>query len=192
MQKPDEQKRRDIINAAARLFSNRSFHEVRLEDVATAARIGKGTIYIYFQSKEDLFASIIREGMRSLVEDLNEVCDRNYEGECWEALSTIVRELCAFAICRPHMFQVMRSDDLRKDPQVVEIRRELGKLIERVLRRGIKRGEFVDAHPELTAQFIPGAVRAAVYYGPRDVSAKVLAGHLLKVIGCALGVKEHA
>src|SRR4051812_13319197 len=57
MQRPDEKKRAQIVATAARLFATRPYHKVRLEDIATDARIGKGTLYIYFDNKEDLYFS---------------------------------------------------------------------------------------------------------------------------------------
>ena len=46
MQRIDEEKRKRILEIAGRLFQECPFHDVRLEDVAAKARIGKGTIYI--------------------------------------------------------------------------------------------------------------------------------------------------
>jgi len=53
MQRPDEKKRQLIANTAAKLFATRPFHKVKLDDVASAAGVGKGTLYIYFKSKEE-------------------------------------------------------------------------------------------------------------------------------------------
>ena len=51
-------KRIAIMRAAERLFHNRRFHEVTLEEVAEAAQVGKGTIYRYFADKDDLFFQV--------------------------------------------------------------------------------------------------------------------------------------
>jgi AcrR family transcriptional regulator len=48
----DENKRRLIVQTAVRLFSELPFHKVRLDDVAEAAGVGKGTVYIYFKNKD--------------------------------------------------------------------------------------------------------------------------------------------
>src|SRR4051812_30830480 len=72
MQRPDEKKRALITATAARLFATRPFHKVRLEDIAAEAKVGKGTVYIYFDDKEDLYFSIIYEGFARLVDGLRE------------------------------------------------------------------------------------------------------------------------
>ena len=63
MQHIDERKRREIVKVATKLFASRPFHQVRLEDVASLAGIGKGTIYIYFATKEDLYCSLLHDGL---------------------------------------------------------------------------------------------------------------------------------
>src|SRR5688572_4442123 len=95
MQRPNEQKRRDIVEVATRLFATRSFHEVRLEDIAAKAKIGKGTIYIYFKSKEDLYEKVVREGFGTLLKRLKEKVAEPLS-PC-EALRIVIRELVDFA-----------------------------------------------------------------------------------------------
>jgi TetR/AcrR family transcriptional regulator, fatty acid metabolism regulator protein len=51
-------KRAEIIAHAAKEFSKRGFHVTKMQDVATSADIGKGTIYEYFATKEDLFLAV--------------------------------------------------------------------------------------------------------------------------------------
>src|SRR6266480_3299827 len=72
MQRPDEKKRALITATAARLFATQPFHKVRLDDIAAEAKIGKGTLYIYFDSKEDLYFSLIYDGLGRLVDTLRE------------------------------------------------------------------------------------------------------------------------
>ena len=61
MQRPNEIKRQAILKAARTAFTRRPFHEVKLDDVATAARVGKGTIYVYFPSKDQLYLELVRD-----------------------------------------------------------------------------------------------------------------------------------
>lgn len=51
----------EILDAALALFVERGFAATRLDEVATAAGIGKGTIYLYFPTKEELFRAVVRE-----------------------------------------------------------------------------------------------------------------------------------
>lgn len=53
-----DKKRRLIVDAAAVVFANTGYHETTIQDIATQADIGKGTVYEYFPSKEDLFLAV--------------------------------------------------------------------------------------------------------------------------------------
>lgn len=53
----------ELIAAALDLFVERGFKATRLDDVAARAGVTKGTLYLYFDSKEDLFAAVIRDGV---------------------------------------------------------------------------------------------------------------------------------
>jgi AcrR family transcriptional regulator len=55
-----QNKRSLIIEAAARVFANRGYNGTIIADIATEAGIGKGTIYEYFLSKEDLFFAVFQ------------------------------------------------------------------------------------------------------------------------------------
>ena len=51
-------KRREILQAAMRVFAREGYHRARIESVAEEADIGKGTVYEYFRSKTDLFVAL--------------------------------------------------------------------------------------------------------------------------------------
>ncbi len=58
----------ELANAALELFVERGFAATRLEDVAQRAGVSKGTLYLYFDSKEDLLRSVIRGGILPAIE----------------------------------------------------------------------------------------------------------------------------
>src|SRR3979490_313223 len=64
------ERRQAILAAALREFSARGFASARLDDVAVAAGIAKGTIYLYFRDKEALFQDLIRSEMSPAVATL--------------------------------------------------------------------------------------------------------------------------
>jgi AcrR family transcriptional regulator len=194
MQVMDEQKRAKILAAAAGLFATQPFHKVLLSDVAEAAAVGKGTLYIYFKSKDDLYLSVLYSGFSGLVDRLREQMDEDIHGPA-ENLEVMIREIVCFAYQNPHLFEVMRTipgweaiDRTRWDAK----RRELKALIESVIRLGIARGIFVDAHPEFTARYIPGCVRSVLLDGIETVDREVLTDHILRFVRAAITVKEDA
>lgn len=190
MQRPDETKRITIMQVAAELFAHRPYHEVRLDDVAEAAKVGKGTLYIYFRSKEHLYGSLVLEGFTQLIDRIRPEVE-NPVGSAWQTLELIISEFVTWAVGTPHLFQLIKPGQLHNVvPGLPDKRRELTDLIERVLRRGIQAGEIQDPHPEITVQFIPGCVRAAIRHAPGEVDPGVLASHVLRVI--ANGIRKEA
>jgi AcrR family transcriptional regulator len=61
--KADPNKRHDILQAACRVFALKGYAPARMIEVAEAASVGKGTIYEYFRSKEELFFAVFEEMM---------------------------------------------------------------------------------------------------------------------------------
>jgi AcrR family transcriptional regulator len=61
--KPDPDKKRQIVEAATRVFAGKGYAAARVIEVAEEAGVGKGTIYEYFRSKEDLFFAVFEEMM---------------------------------------------------------------------------------------------------------------------------------
>lgn len=54
-------RRADLMAAARRIFAERGYHETTVEDVTRAAGVAKGTFYLYFQEKREIFLAVIRE-----------------------------------------------------------------------------------------------------------------------------------
>ncbi|MFP4060865.1 MAG: TetR/AcrR family transcriptional regulator [Bacteroidales bacterium] len=75
-----EQRRSDIIDAAEKVFFSRGVHQSTMDDVAMEAELSKGTLYLYFKSKEDLHFAISMRGMDVLSEKLQQAYDISKTG----------------------------------------------------------------------------------------------------------------
>ncbi len=64
------QRRDDILRAARIVFFERGFHAATVDDVAVAAEVSKGTVYLYFDTKETILAHLLLEGLDMLVAEL--------------------------------------------------------------------------------------------------------------------------
>jgi len=60
------QRRNDILDAAERLFFKHGFDQVSIDQIAEEAELAKGTIYLYFKSREDLHYAIVNRGMEAM------------------------------------------------------------------------------------------------------------------------------
>ena len=180
MQKPNPLKRRRILEEAAHLFAEKPYHDVRLEDVAARAKVGKGTIYIYFSNKDELYLALVDEGFTLLVAELG--AQQDHEESARDALRRILAALVRFAIEHPHLAELMRSSAGGAGARPTRVRAALTSLIETTIRRGVRRGEFRDPNPGLTALCVPGLVRSVILFGPRKLDERTLTRQLARLV----------
>ncbi|HEX4053795.1 MAG TPA: TetR/AcrR family transcriptional regulator [Tepidisphaeraceae bacterium] len=177
----DENKRKLIVQTAVRLFSERPFNRVRLDDVAEAAGVGKGTVYIYFKNKEELYYSLVYESFVELVARLRGQLAQPMSHR--EKIMAIVDGLADHGIRHPQLFEIMRTVAIPDASSAWDAtRREFCKVIEDAIREGIASGEFTDAHPERTGMYLMAMVRAVLLYGTPITDPKDLAGHISSIL----------
>ncbi|MDD5687899.1 MAG: TetR/AcrR family transcriptional regulator [Elusimicrobia bacterium] len=70
-----EVKRQKILNAAIKILNNKEYHKCPIDEIAKNAGVAKGTVYLYFKSKEELYFSILF----MLTDKLNEMADDIYK-----------------------------------------------------------------------------------------------------------------
>lgn len=182
MQRPDEKKRQLIAETAARLFATRPFHKVKLDDVAAEAGVGKGTLYIYFKSKEELYLWLIFDAFARLVGQLeHQVGDGALSAG--DSLRRIIAELVKFHFENPQLVELARGAGLATRDQRWELKRkELSGLIEQTIRRGNADGTFTDPHPEITALCVPGMMRSIMLFGPKGLDERTVAAQVTRLV----------
>jgi AcrR family transcriptional regulator len=75
-----EQRRNAIIDAAENVFFAKGLANATMDEVAEAVELSKGTIYLYFKSKEDLYLAIIRRGLTILRDSFVEALNTHEKG----------------------------------------------------------------------------------------------------------------
>jgi len=66
------QRRNDILNAAEKLFFSKGYENVSLKDIAKEVKLGRSTLYLYFENKEELFFAVVLRGTRILYKRIND------------------------------------------------------------------------------------------------------------------------
>jgi len=59
-----------IIDAATRVFARKGFYQAKISEIAREARVADGTIYIYFQNKDDILISLFEEQMKGVLDNM--------------------------------------------------------------------------------------------------------------------------
>lgn len=95
-----EFRRAEILAAAAKVFASKGLDEARMDDIAKAARLAKGTLYLYFQSKDAIYQAVVQQALDMLAE-LTEQHIRNE--------SVFAAKLAAFISVRMAFWQEHRQ-----------------------------------------------------------------------------------
>jgi AcrR family transcriptional regulator len=70
----------ELLEAALEIFVERGFAAARLEDVAARAGVSKGTLYLYYANKEELFKAVVRTSISPLIAQTREVIESSSQG----------------------------------------------------------------------------------------------------------------
>jgi TetR/AcrR family fatty acid metabolism transcriptional regulator len=154
-----EEKRRAILDAAARVFARKGFHTSRVGDIAEEAGVAHGLLYHYFSSKDEVLETIFRENWSVLVERLRAV------EESGEPAREQLRHVSAILLRtwrhEPDVVRVVVRE-IARSPEVQQRIGELVKPIDsirRIIERGQESGEFrVELNPRLAAVMFYGGV----------------------------------
>jgi len=137
-------KRALILDAALNLFRHYGYRRTSMEDIARAANVAKGTLYIYFKSKDELFEALARQLARNVEASLNAVIDRELEPE--EKISALLEAKLGFAYCwvlsSPHAAEILESSARIKEGVFEPVDRLFRSAVAQAIREGTRRGLF--------------------------------------------------
>ncbi len=147
----DTGKKMVILKVATDLFKRYGYAKTSLEDIAKEAQLGKGTIYYYFESKEEIFFSIGKAMSQDFFRQLKELVSQagSFEEKFTIAVSMPIKLIMEHA---PILLEVQKSlpaHFLNKLAELKNINRDkVVELLRDILKEGIEEG-IVDEHLEL-------------------------------------------
>ena len=153
-------KRELILQAALHIFSRKSFHQVKVEEIAAWAGVGKGTVYDYFNSKEEIF----RETFKVSSERYMEIFDRCLEDSLpfWEKVRFILKLHIRFLKNHEEMSRFVLESHSHPQEELkewmIEKRNERLEVLKRIMHRGIKEGEIRDVDVEVASRVFLGLI----------------------------------
>ena len=154
-----EDKRRQLLDAAVRVFARKGFHASRVGDIAEEAGVAHGLLYHYFRSKDQVLEAVFQENWSLLVARIESVEKTD------EPAADQLRHISAIVLRTwLHLPDVVRVvvQEFGRSPELGDRIGELTlpiEAIERVIARGIERGEFRrDVDPVFAATVVYGAI----------------------------------
>ncbi len=147
----------EILEAALAVFAERGFAATRMDDIAEQAGVTKGTIYLYFESKEAVFRTLIEQSIGARI-GLFAAEVQRFEGSAAELLKNILRGIGQF-VCQTDRAVLPKIilAEAGNFPGLLEFyRREVIdkglSLLQSIIARGIAQGEFRNVAPEHAAR----------------------------------------
>ena len=149
----------ELVSAALEIFTERGYAGTRLDDVAERAGVSKGTLYLYYANKEDLFKAVVREGLVSPLEEVRGLID-HFEGATADLVRMVVRGWWSRIGSTRHAgIPKLMIAEAANFPELARFYIEEVILpgqaaMERIIARGVARGEFRHIEPAQVAHLI--------------------------------------
>jgi len=165
VQKPGG-KRPAIIEAAVQVFSEKGYHNTRMEEVAVSAGIGKGTIYEYFDSKLHLFQAVMENSVQIYYDSIvpDETSGISFE----ERLHRLIESHVRFCQANRDLTRIVFWDTEIMDSELkdwfLSIRKEKENQLTEVIRQSIHKGELRQFDPYLMTVMLGGIITSL--WGP--------------------------
>lgn len=174
-----EERQASILDAARRVFFAQGIHKATMDDVASAAEVSKGTVYLYFQNKETILATLLKEGLTLLVRQLETAYGAEQSLPAVARLHRIADAYFQFFQTYPHYYRLLMAFERQKFQQSVgsdlyeqilmRSNRGLAYVVQ-TIEQGVSEGDFVAENPKEAAGVI-WAMLHGVY---------VILGHALR------------
>lgn len=204
-----QQRKNDIVEAAEALFSEKGFKATTMQEISERVELSKGTIYLYFKSKEELYLSVCVKGVAEFGEDLETAA--RAAGGLEDVIRAVYMAYIRHSLEKPAIFRVLRDtfiEQVRQNLSHETIEEISGyikgwlELESGLLEEGIERGIFrqdLDAYGfSLTAwRMSTGLIELALLKEPGVVEHEDLDRFLQQSIdliidGAKSGVKNAA
>lgn len=158
------QKRDRILAAATAVFAERDFHQVLVSEVAARAGVGKGTVYLYFPTKESLHRVALQASLERMANEVVRVAEAAAPPE--QVLRDIVLAILRFFWRRPELLTLAQRYEQRHQRRARERRERVRAAVARVLA-----AHHLAPGParSLAAALLLGLARTAIFeHGPHD------------------------
>lgn len=176
----DEKKRKKILDVVEKMVYSKRFHEITMEEVAKAAKIGKGTIYRFFKNKDDLFFQLATHGLVELSATVEKIAEKEKGKSFFDVFRKAAEEIDTFIEKHKALLRVLGEHEGRLHAlkcghkEVLKKHRiKMRAALSKILQLGVRSGHVrTDIPLDTQAQIFLGAINACKRFG-HDVDMSV-------------------
>jgi AcrR family transcriptional regulator len=150
-----DERRATLIAAGRDVFAQKGYHAATVDDITRAAGVAKGTFYLYFEEKREIYYEVIR-GFLQLIKDIGgSVGESRAPGDFLSRVERAARELMKVFVEHQDLARLAYRESMGLDPELEKLirgfYREIAEVEARNIRVGIELGLFRPVDPMLVA-----------------------------------------
>ncbi|MCG8563499.1 MAG: TetR/AcrR family transcriptional regulator [Desulfobacterales bacterium] len=149
-----QRKKIKIIEAAGRIFSQKGFHQTKMDEIAEKAQVAKGTLYYNFSSKSKLFAATVTHGLNEVMDTIKTELESNlpFKDHFHSLVGAVIRVYIRNSeVTRIYANELSSGIEPKVLNEIKAVRQNFIDFIEEKLVMGEKKGYLKSMPPSLTA-----------------------------------------
>ncbi len=170
--------RTEIIDAAMELFANKGYHETTMSDVVEASNTSKGTVYYYFDNKQELFETMINDVISRLYNSFERIAEKDCSvkdklKKMMEVHANFYKKNYKLAFS---IFMEGKKIDADCKEEIWRWHKKFNSLVENVMENGVEEGLLKDKNLKLMSFSFLGLTNSfgpSVFEGDYDVNELV-------------------
>ena len=191
-----EARKAQIIEAAIRCFASRGYHSTQISDIIAKAGVARGTFYLYFKSKHEIFQFILDDFTKRIDAQIRVIELGAKESPAAQMRGNVERVIDVI-FARPEIGRIIFNEavglDKIIDKRLQAFYKRIINMIASSIRRGIALGIVRDVDPSVAASIIMGAFREVIVqsaiFGNLKTDRKIIADNLIDVLIGGMGDK---
>ncbi len=165
----DPKRGQQILDAAAQLFAMHHYHQVRMDDIADHAGVAKGTLYRYYNDKEDLYLALTVHGMQRLFDESHGKIIG--PGDPCDKVRDFIRNIVRFYEQQPYFLELIQrietSGSTASTNALHAIRTQWFQLVTELVTQLESTGKPMAERPQWAALALVGIIRGLLRFTPQ-------------------------
>lgn len=166
MRTKEGNKHRDIMEAAIIEFADSGYHTAKIAKIAERAKVAAGSVYLYFQNKDDILLQIFVNIWEELLTKIQAEFDKTelpFHERIWSILNTVV-DVFSSNNSLAVLF-IQEQKEVLNYPQTSEYHNRFLNIMDLIIKEGLENKYFrTDLNSDLLKEYVIGSIKMILYY----------------------------